>query len=102
MLCHRLGCQWVGGDLDYGHNGIADDVPLPGWEQVDRRTSRRHERDEFGCRRGGVHKVEALSRWCNCWFEGIDNRHGSRLGYVAQGLLLDRAQTTADVALRWL
>src|SRR5215472_1084157 len=102
MLRHRFGCQWVGCDLDYGHNGIADDVSLPGWEQVDCRTSRRHECNELGGCRGGVHKVEALPNRCDCWLEGIDNRHSSRLGNIAQGLLLNRAQAAPDIALCWL
>ncbi len=104
VLGHRSRRLWIGGELDHGLDGIADDVALPGWKQVHDETCRRLQRDALRGRRRGVHVIKpgtfggGLGR-----FQHVDKLcFPADLLQIAEGLFLDGRQPAADVPFRGL
>src|SRR5262249_35676796 len=88
-------------DLDHWHDGVADDVALPGREGVHDIARRGHQRHAFGGGRRGVHVVEPgpLGRRLRR-LEHVDIGAGAPdLLEIAERLLLDGGETAGDVAL---
>src|SRR5258708_31621070 len=59
VLAHGACCFWIGGELDYGFDGIADYVALAGWEKMNHETRGGLQGYAF---RGGGRRVHVIDR----------------------------------------
>ena len=100
MFGHGTDGARVGGQFDNGHDRVADDVALPGGEEVHHVAGGGHEGDHFGSGGGGVHEPQAgAGRRHSLVQRADDGRLRADLLDVAEGLFFDGGQAAFDVAL---
>ena len=100
MFRHGTDGARVGGQFDHGHDRVADDVALPGGEEVHHVTGGGHEGDHFGSGGGGVHEPQAGAGRRHSLVQRADDRRlRTDLLDVAEGLFFNGGQATFDVAL---
>ena len=101
VLAHLPRRLRIGGQLDHRLDRVADDVALPGREEVHNEAGRGLQGHALRRSGGAVHEVEArpLGRFLGGLQHVDELRLPADLLQVAEGLLLDGGEAAGDVAL---
>src|SRR6202163_2072734 len=98
VLAHRAHRARVGGDLDHRQYRIADDIALAGRKEMDNEARGRAQRGHLRRGRRAVHEPQSRPRGhLGLVDHAVDDALPADFLDVAEGLFLDRGQTSGDI-----